>query len=111
MTADPSSSGAADQENEKFSANEFSWNPFLMHYGTFVDYDEPCAYCVNIKHKYVQKENFDRPDASWKKMFLTHPTRQEFYAHVESLGIHGIHNCNYRSSTVDENTEVLTMEF
>ena len=109
MTPDPLSSGGADQEKEKLGANEFSWNPFLMHYGAP---SEPIVYSYSrsIKREYVRKEKFEHPDASWKKMFLAHPTRLDFRAHVESRFIHGTHNCNYNSSNVDEN-KVLTMEF
>lgn len=113
MTPDPLSSGAADWENENFSANGFSWNPFLMHYGSCTPPNpnsRPPMHKATIYREWVRKEKFDRPDASWKKMFVAHPTRLEISALVESRTSHGYHQCYYRSSNVDGNTPILTME-
>ena len=114
MTPNPSISGVAVQESEKFSANEFSWNPFLMHYGTPLP-QPPGLYAplqrVRIKRNYVRKEKFDRPEASWKKMILAYPTNLDFLAHVENRAFRGVHNCTYGSHGVGKKREVLTMEF
>ena len=117
MTQDPLTSGGADQQKETFGANELRWNPFLMHYGTPI-LPEPGSrkpfsrlQSVKIKREYVRKEKFDRPDASWKKMYLAHSTRLDFRAHVECRTMYGVYIRNYRSSDDDENMAILTMEF
>ena len=80
MTLDPSSSGGVDKEKQEFGANWPKWNPFLTHYGTLIR-QEPNFQYLKIKRMYLRR--FDRPDASWKRMLLVQPTKQDFCALFE----------------------------
>ena len=119
MTQDPLSSDGADQQKETILANELRWNPFLMHYGTLIPPKpcplKPCSCSrlpgVRLKLKYVRKEKFDRPDASWKKMFLAHPTRLVSRALVVSRTKTCAQYSDYISSKEGEDLEILTMKF
>lgn len=58
-------------------ANGLRWNPFLMHYGR-VRNPGPGLHIfrIMIKRKFLQKQ---RPEASWRRMFLSFPTRPDFH--------------------------------
>ena len=107
MMPGPLSSGGVDKEIAEFGANEPRWNPFLMHYGTPIR-QESGFLNLRIKRGYLWK--FDRPDASWKKMFLAQPTNQDFCAHLVSPTEAGEHICYYRSSNKNKGEELVRME-
>ena len=62
-------------------ANELRWNPFLEHYGRRRN-PEPGShdYRIKIERKLLQKQ---RPEASWRRMFLSYPTRPDFHVFLQ----------------------------
>ncbi|KAK0513574.1 hypothetical protein JMJ35_003938 [Cladonia borealis] len=61
----------------KLGANGLRWNPFLEHYGRRRN-PEPGSpdYRIKIERNVLQKQ---RPEASWRRMFLSYPTRPDFH--------------------------------
>ena len=83
---------------DKSGANEVRWNPFLEHFGVSLE-PSPGLYDARliIERKFVRKlRNYDDPKASWKKMYISYPTRVELSASGEpSSGSKTSVRCRY----------------
>ena len=77
-----------DQGEAQSGANEFSWNPFLVKYGVQIQIPSYCRdiiepnpdsqqYCIKLSREHLRR--FDSPNASWKTMFVSHPTRLHLF--------------------------------
>ena len=87
---------------DNFGPEELRLNPFLEHFAVPLESGRG----IRIKRKHLRKH--DHAEASWKKMFLTYPTRMEFYAYLEGrFIIDGILNCPYYSKVMAENMDFL----
>ena len=77
------SPGGDNQWENKPGADGLRWNPFLVHYGRRRN-TEPGShtYCIRIQRKLLQKHH--RPEASWKRMFLSYPTRPDLHVYLEN---------------------------
>ena len=95
MKQDPSQGD--ERSGNQSGANGLRWNPFLVHYGRRRNPDPGSHTCgIRIKRKFLQKH--DRPEASWKRMFLSYPTRPNFHVFLECRWCFGpLHILSYLS--------------
>ena len=84
-----------------FGANGLRWNPFLEHFGELTE----SRRAVRIKRKHLREH--DHAEASWKRMFVSCPSRVNFYAHFEGGWFDGSDHCPYYSKVLAENMEFL----
>ena len=90
----------------ELGANGLRWNPFLEHFGVLIERG-PHDARMRIRREHLRKH--DGAEASWKRMFLSYPTRMEFRAYLEGrFWIDGTLNCRYDSKVEAENMRFLT---
>ena len=92
-----------EQWERGIGANRLRWNPFLEHFGVPLDY-KPVG--IRIRREHLRKH--DHAEASWKRMFLSYPTRMAFKALFDGrFIIDDSRNCSYHSKVKAENMELL----
>ncbi len=107
-----------EQWGKAFGANGLRWNPFLEHFGRLRN-PRPGSheYRVRIKREDLRKKpswkeilrKIDRPEASWKRMYVSYPTRLELRAFWEPGSVRTfLHGCRYPSRHEAEQMDFLT---
>ena len=109
-----------EQWGKAFGANGLRWNPFLEHYGR-PRKPNPGShkYRVRIERKHLRKihrpraskkeilRGLEPPEPSWKKMYVSYPTRLKIRADLIPHTFRmASHDCRYTSKE-----EAMRMEF
>ena len=95
-----------EHRRAKFGARGVRWNPFLERFGVLMD-QGPHDPRIRIRREHLRKH--DGAGASWKRMFLSYPTRMSFRAYLKGgFFVNDIVNCRYDSKVKAENMRFLT---